>query len=79
MDEFPERATGAMSATSIEEGSPIGNLSDMKRIRILQDLVDPIIDEDGTPIQLTAGEVANFSSLMADTLIAAGFAESAEI
>ena len=79
MDEFPERATGAMSATSIEEASPIGNLSDMKRIRILQDLVDPIIDEDGTPIQLTAGEVANFSSLMADTLIAAGFAESAEI
>ena len=79
MDEFPERATGAISATSIEEASPIGNLSDMKRIRILQDLVDPIIDEDGTPIQLTAGEVANFSSLMADTLIAAGFAESAEI
>ena len=79
MDEFPERATGAMSATSIEEVSPIGNLSDMKRIRILQDLLDPIIDEDGTPIQLTAGEVANFSSLMADTLIAAGFAESAEI
>ncbi len=79
MDEFPERATGAMSATSIEESNPIGNLSDMKRIRILQDLVDPIIDEDGTEIQLTAGEVANFSSLMADTLIAAGFAESAEI
>jgi hypothetical protein len=51
----------------------------MKRIRMLQDLVDPIIDEDGTEIQLTAGEVANFSSLMADTLIAAGFAESAEI
>ena len=79
MDEFPERATGAMSATSIEEANPIGDLSDMKRIRILQDLVDPIIDEDGTEIQLTAGEVANFSSLMADTLIAAGFAESAEI
>ena len=79
MDEFPERATGAMSATSIESPNTIGNLSDMKRIRMLQDLVDPIIDEDGTEIQLTAGEVANFSSLMADTLIAAGFAESAEI
>ena len=79
MDEFPERATGAMSATSIESPNPIGNISDMKRIRMLQDLVDPIIDEDGTEIQLTAGEVANFSSLMADTLIAAGFAESAEI
>ena len=79
MDEFPERATGAMSATSIEGPNPIGDLSEMKRIRMLQDLVDPIIDEDGTEIQLTAGEVANFSSLMADTLIAAGFAESAEI
>ena len=79
MDEFPERATGAMSATSIESPNPIGNISDMKRIRMLQDLVEPIIDEDGTEIQLTAGEVVNFSSLMADTLIAAGFAESAEI
>ena len=79
MDEFPERATGAMSATSIESPNTIGNISDMKRIRVLQDLVDPIIDEDGTEIQLTAGEVVNFSSLMADTLIAAGFAESAEI
>ena len=79
MDEFPERATGAMSATSIESSNPIGNISDMKRIRMLQDLVEPIIDEDGTEIQLTAGEVVNFSSLMADTLIAAGFAESAEI
>ena len=79
MDGFPERATGAMSATSIESPNPVGNLSEMKRIRMLQDLLDPIIDEDGTEIQLTAGEVVNFSSLMADTLIAAGFAESAEI
>ncbi len=79
MDEFPERATGAMSATSIEVPDPIGNLSDMKRIRMLKDLEDPIIDENGIEIELTAGEVANFSSLMADTLIAAGFAEYAEI
>ena len=77
MDEFPDRATGAISSTSINQTTEIG--SDMKRIRIIQDLMDPIIDEDGTSIQLTAGEIANFSSLMADTLIAAGFAESAEI
>jgi hypothetical protein len=79
MDEFPERATGAISSTSINQEQDIRKSSDMKRIRIIQDLMDPIIDEDGTAIQLTAGEVANFSSLMADTLIAAGFAESAEI
>ena len=79
MDEFPERATGAISSTSINQEQDMRNVSDMKRIRIIQDLMDPIIDEDGTAIQLTAGEVANFSSLMADTLIAAGFAESAEI
>ena len=79
MDEFPERATGAISSTSINQAQPMKIDSDMKRIRIIQDLMDPIIDEDGTAIQLTAGEVANFSSLMADTLIAAGFAESAEI
>ena len=79
MDEFPERATGAMSSTSLNTNSSEKISSDMKRIRILQDLIDPIIDEDGTAIQLTAGEVANFSSLMAETLIAAGFAESADI
>ena len=79
MDEFPERATGAISSTSINQVQPMKIDSDMKRIRIIQDLMDPIIDEDGTAIHLTAGEVANFSSLMADTLIAAGFAESAEI
>ena len=79
MDEFPERATGAISSTSLNTTPSEKAGSDMKRIRILQDLMDPIIDEDGTSIELTAGEVANFSSLMADTLIAAGFAESAEI
>tara|TARA_B100000900_G_scaffold406820_1_gene418458 strand:+ start:3681 stop:4562 length:882 start_codon:yes stop_codon:yes gene_type:complete len=79
MDDYPEGPTGAMPASSIKESNSIGNLSDMKRIRMLQDLTEPIIDEEGTEIQLTAGEVANFSSLMADTLIAAGFAESAEI
>ena len=79
MDEFPERATGAISSTSINQTEHMKIDPDMKRIRIIQDLMDPIIDEDGTAIQLTAGEVANFSSLMADTLIAEGFAESAEI
>ena len=79
MDEYPERATGAISSTSINQVQHMEINSDMKRIRIIQDLIDPIIDEDGTAIQLTTGEVANFSSLMADTLIAAGFAESAEI
>ena len=79
MDEFPERATGAISSTSLNTTPSEKAGSDMKRIRILQDLMDPIIDEDGTSIELTAGEVANFSSLMADTLISAGFAESAEI
>ena len=79
MDEFPERATGAIPSTSLNTTSSEKTSSDMKRIRILQDLIDPIIDEDGTSIELTAGEVANFSSLMADTLIAAGFAESADI
>ena len=79
MDEFPERATGAKSSTSLNTTSSGKSNSDMKRIRIIQDLMDPIIDEDGTAIQLTAGEVANFSSLMADTLIAAGLAESAEV
>ena len=44
-----------------------------------EDNTPHLFNVNGIEIELTAGEVANFSSLMADTLIAAGFAEYAEI
>ena len=45
----------------------------------MKDLSDPIITEDGSEIVLTAGDVESCAALIADTLIAAGFAEPAPL
>ena len=55
------------------------NSSNLRRIKILKDLNDPIITEDGTEILLIAGDIESCPALIADTLIAAGLAESAPI
>jgi len=55
------------------------NTIELRRIKILKDLNDPIIAEDGTEILLTAGDIESCSALIADTLIAAGLAESAPV
>ena len=49
------------------------------RILILKDLDDPIISADGSEMVLTAGDVESCSSLIAETLIAAGLAEPAPL
>ena len=51
----------------------------MRRIRIIKDLNDPIISEDGTELLLNAGDIESCSALIADTLIAAGLAEPAPV
>ena len=53
--------------------------SDMKRIRILQDMPEPIVDASGEEIELFEGDIHNCNSILADTLISAGFAEAAEL
>ena len=53
--------------------------ADMRRILILQDLDDPIITEGGEEITLTTGDIEFCPSIIADTLIAAGIAEAADL
>ena len=79
MDEFPDRATGAdpHPPEEISVAETIGR--DLMRIRILQDLSDPIIAEDGSEITLVEGDVESCPSLIAETLIAAGLAVAAPI
>ncbi|MCH2639362.1 MAG: hypothetical protein MKZ68_05665, partial [Candidatus Thalassarchaeum sp.] len=79
MDEFPDRATGAdpHPPEEISVSETIGG--DLMRIRILQDLTDPIIAEDGSEITLVEGDVESCPSLIAETLIAAGLAVAAPL
>ena len=78
IDEFPEIAPlgrGFVDETvSQQQKGP-----DMRRILILQDLDDPIITEDGEEITLTTGDIEFCPSIIADTLIAAGIAEAADL
>ena len=48
----------------------------MMRLRILRDMPEPILDESGEEIELLEGDSFNCSSLTAQTLIAAGWAEA---
>ena len=79
MDAFPDRATGAepMPAPEVDVRETIGG--DLIRIRILQDLSDPIIGEDGSEMSLAEGDVESCPSLIAETLIAAGLAVAAPL
>jgi len=79
MDGFPDRATGAdpHPPEEISVSETIGG--DLMRIRILQDLSDPIIAEDGSEITLVEGDVESCPSLIAETLIAAGLAVAAPL
>jgi len=79
MDAFPNGPTGAISATSIESESAQPADSNLRRILIIQDLDDPIIAEDGSEIHLIAGDIQSCPVLIAETLIAAGLAESADL
>ena len=78
MEEFPE-----MTPLPMEEDS--SNLSEnnqensMVRLRILRDLEEPIIDARGEEIELLEGDTYSCEPLIADTLIAAGWAEAAPL
>jgi len=76
IDAFPNRATGASSPPAPPAPADDDGLM---RIMILKDLDDPIISADGSEMVLTAGDVESCSSLIAETLIAAGLAEPAPL
>ncbi len=78
IDEFPEIAP-VRSGTAENSSSEQQKDSDMRRILILQDLEDPIITEGGEEITLTTGDIEFCPSIIADTLIAAGIAEAADL
>ena len=53
--------------------------TDMIRIKILQDLPEPIIDADGKELELMTGDIEFCDSNYANGLIAAGLAEKANL
>ena len=78
IDEFPEIAPSGRGSVG-ESVSQQQKDPDMRRILILQDLDDPIITEGGEEITLTSGDIEFCPSIIADTLIAAGIAEAADL
>ncbi|MFL2980014.1 MAG: hypothetical protein ACJZ4N_04755 [Candidatus Thalassarchaeaceae archaeon] len=78
IDEFPEIAPLGLGSVD-ESVSQQQKDPDMRRILILQDLDDPIITEAGEEITLTTGDIEFCPSIIADTLIAAGIAEAADL
>ena len=80
MEEFPEISEAMMGEQEpqpdeTESAKPTG----MIRLRILKDMPEPILDASGEEIELLAGDSFNCHTLMAETLIAAGWAEAASL
>ena len=77
MEEYPEIS----ESVTPEENSESADANEdatgvMMRLRILRDMPEPILDESGEEIELLEGDSFNCGSLMAQTLIAAGWAEA---
>ena len=77
MEEYPEISESVMPEENSESADANeGATSGMMRLRILRDMPEPILDESGEEIELLEGDSFNCGSLMAQTLIAAGWAEA---
>lgn len=79
---FPEIEEHVPVEPEIQTEVPMDSAGDadmMRRIRILQDMPEPIVDASGEEIELFEGDIHNCISILADTLISAGFAEAAEL
>ena len=85
MEEYPEVSEAIDSsetqslAASADESSEAIPSQGMMRLRILRDMPEPILDESGEEIELLEGDSFNCGSLMAETLIAAGWAEAVSL
>ena len=78
IEEYPEISEISSSnehENENEGADPIAS-GTMMRLRILKDMPEPILDESGEEIELLEGDSFNCGALMAETLIAAGWAES---
>lgn len=81
MEEYPEIMETKASDESeggTESADPVAS-GTMMRLRILKDMPEPILDESGEEIELLEGDSFNCGALMAETLIAAGWAESVSL
>ena len=77
MEEYPEISESVMPKEDSESADANEDATDgMMRLRILRDMPEPILDESGEEIELLEGDSFNCGSLMAQTLIAAGWAEA---
>ena len=73
IEAFPEFASS--EAESSSKGEILELEDDLVTIKILKDISDPIITAEGEEINFQAGDTGTISSLIAETLIAAGIAE----
>lgn len=78
MEEYPEVSESMISDDESDASvdSNTGQTGGMIRLRILKDLPEPILDESGEEIELLEGDSFNCISVVAETLIAAGWAEA---
>ena len=77
MEEYPEISESVMPEENSESADANEDATGgMLRLRILRDMPEPILDESGEEIELLEGDSFNCGSLMAQTLIAAGWAEA---
>ncbi len=78
MEEYPEVSESLISDDEPDASvdSNMGQTGGMIRLRILKDLPEPILDESGEEIELLEGDSFNCISVVAETLIAAGWAEA---
>ncbi len=80
MEEYPEISEPLQSGDdSMIDDAKTTEPTGMIRLRILKDMPEPILDASGEEIELLAGDSFNCHSLMAETLIAAGWAEAAAL
>ena len=78
MDVFPEHASSTAESRSIENEIEEDSLQ-LVRIRVLRDMEDPILMDDGTEVSLEEGDVEFCQPMIAEILISAGFAEAAPV
>ena len=77
MEEYPEISESVIPEENSESADANEDVTGgMMRLRILRDMPEPILDESGEEIELLEGDSFNCGSLMAQTLIAAGWAEA---
>ena len=78
-NDLPSNSASESTTTSSEENDEQTQNKDLIRIKILQDLPEPIIDAEGNELELMSGDIEFCDSDYASGLIAAGLAEKASL